>query len=265
MAADPSRNTYRVLAGQSANVGVAQHILSANVPNDSGVPAALRVDAFAIAPYFEARSTFSDEDLNSLVDTWDPNAPATVDMFLRIAQAAVSEQDMAAVAALFPPLAFPPTVEIRSDVGATTIPEQVAAHLDAITAGSNLSLIAYEGGQHYIVPNDHSGTMDQKDKLETLYDNVVNDPRMYCVYWHYFDSIARLGYFVHYTEVGPDRNGDVGRFGALESVGDYVTQGQAASPVYKVLGDYTRGVVSSYFTDVVLPADTGTGICAGVP
>ncbi|MCP5059979.1 MAG: hypothetical protein GY937_25025 [bacterium] len=274
-AADPARTTVRVLAGQSANIGVAQQILSANVPDDNGVPASTKADAVAIAPYFEARTTFSDEDLNFLVDSLDPNAPATVDLFLQVVEAAVSEPNMAAVAALFPMSVFPqpdpgnPTVGIRTDPDATTMPEQVTAHKAALAASANTDLLltAYEGGQHYIVPLNAPGTQAQKDKLEALYDNVVNDPRMYCVYWHYFDNITvpNIRMYAHYTDVGPDKTEDEGRFGALESVGDWANEGQDASPVYRVLGDYTRGAASSYLTTVVLPTDTGTNICADVP
>jgi hypothetical protein len=177
-----------VLGAQAANPWTARQGLE-YLKQHSGTYGSLGIDAVAIAPYFGGAI--------------DPNSASqytamTMDQLFALARSTMLPQAQAY------------TTAYRS-----------------LAAEFNMSLLAYEGGQHLV--GYHGAENDAA--LNQLLDAFNRDPRMKQLYLDYLEGWKREGggLFVHFTDVG--RYTKWGRWGALE----YIAQPRAGAPKFDAI------------------------------
>ncbi len=153
-----------------------------------------KTDAVAIAPYFGGGLS---GDRLSDIENW------TVDQILDTCLAS-----------------------IRGNL--RTALQDFVAYLDDVNSenGTDIRLIAYEGGQHL-------SAWGQNQTVTDLFTAANRHPRMYELYVEYFEQWVELGgkMFCHFSSVGTP--GPHGAWGALESV----NQAPAEAPKYRALLD----------------------------
>ena len=100
-----------------------------------------------------------------------------------------------------------------------------------VAAGYNLSLIAYEGGQHLV----GVGSGSDSEKLTELFTSANRDPRMSDTYLDYLKGWQARGggLFVHFSDISLYTK--FGSWGALEK------SDQISSPKYDALVTYATG------------------------
>lgn len=157
----------------------------------------LKTDAVAVAPYFGGH--LSGDRLGEIA-SW------TVDQILDSCQAHIRGG-------------------VRDGIQnfVTFVNEQNTTH------GTDIKLIAYEGGQHLSAWNQNQTVTD-------LFTAANRDPRMYDLYIEYFEQWVELGgkMFCNFSSVGTP--GAYGAWGVLESV----DQDPADAPKYQALLEMIR-------------------------
>jgi hypothetical protein len=95
-----------------------------------------------------------------------------------------------------------------------------------------LSLVAYEGGQHFVA----IGYAVDNERINSLYDALNRDPRIKDLYTHYLTAWRRAGgqLFVNYTHC--DAYSKWGRWGLLE----YVDQPPAEAPKFEAIMQFIQ-------------------------
>ncbi len=189
----------RVIAGQCGNSWVLQQALQFIVPGTT-VPVGRRVDAAAIAPYFNWRF---------------PGGPAS--------QTEVNRLNMLTMDQLF------------AEINSTLLPSMyqgIAANRNVINAYAGLKMVAYEGGQHLITPSGATNTVP----LEVMFNAMNIDPRMKTIYTAMHNEWKRQGgqLYMAFTEVDTASIGARGRFGILR----WLDEPLATSPKRQALEEY---------------------------
>ena len=195
-----------VVAGQAANLGVMSQRLDAY--NSSQNSPSQRIDFAAIAPYFGAHighlnnvSTLQDWTLESLFEELDGGKTSAT-----------------------------PGMPIANGAPGGAL-AQAAGWVNehqALLEGSDVQLIAYEGGQHLsgVYLQLWNPPADQQHVYDLL-RNANNDPRMYAIYERYLaqwdDENGQL--MTHYGHVGNDTL--YGNWGARKS--DFLANGSLTS------------------------------------
>jgi len=180
-AAARAQRVVRVLAGQAGNPWVLDQGCRFVVPGQT-LPVCRRLDAIAIAPYFNFRFT------------GDPT----------VGRAEVERLKGLTLDAIF--------AELQGSLVPDTI-RGVAGNAAIAAAYPGLRLIGYEGGQHLITP-----AYAPDAQLESLFNAVNRDPRMGALYTQLLDGWKAAGgqEIVLFALAGAYGTGAYGRFGALE-------------------------------------------------
>jgi hypothetical protein len=180
----------RVLASQGAYYDMTERVLNYVFPDGSGQTAAQHADALAIAPYFGG-----DAHAQPGADNWNLNQ-----LF------AYLEQQVN---------------ELGTPGQGDTVRRWMIDNYEAFIAPHpNLTLIAYEGGQH-LLPLRQAGNDWQLDPVKLdLYRRAQLDPRMYTLYKQYLTHWREAGgqMFTLFSSVG--NWGEWGYWGLLSNLAD---------------------------------------------
>lgn len=123
----------------------------------------------------------------------------------------------------------------------------------AVAQQHNVTLVAYEGGQHVV----GVGSASNMPAITTLFTGANRDARMEALYNEYLDGWGSRGgeLFMHFTDIGS--YSVFGSWGALEEIG------QSSSPKYDALVRYSGGTPRSRRTLLLTVRKSGRGTITG--
>lgn len=221
-AADRSR-VIRVMGGHAANSGLARTQLGEPLP--TGGIAASKVDLYAIAPYFGKHVQKDGAAINeeSNIGVSDFLAAPIENLFKKVSGAGVED---------LPSNLY--EMASRSFRGVRDHKSVLASN----ASFSHVKLIAYEGGQHWIVSPGTPGFENPQSDVITKLFGMNRDARMGAVYAQYLNMWASQTDgqpFVHFLNSNPWSK--YGSWGHKE----YIGQPRAQAPKYDALLDYIEG------------------------
>lgn len=203
-----------VMAGQAANIWMAQQALSYGWTSEPRSHKDYGIDGIAIAPYFAAY--LGSPEYQTQILAWTAEADG-------------------GLSKLFDELNQGGILSNSPKGGALQQAYSWIEEHAKLAQQENLQLLAYEGGQHLA----GNGGVENNDAIVKLFVEANRDPRMGDIYREYLQKWFELGgdLFANYSDIG--RSGKWGSWGVLEYVD------RASSPKYDAIVEWLHRSATS--------------------